>query len=105
MPIYAEVTRAACPKWQEYIQRFHVVARFLSPKLIEEHLHSMERSIYTQTHADREIVRMSDQLSNTSDSSSNTSDSSEETSEIPEIVVSNPRKRIRKSRKQNINNA
>lgn len=106
-PLYPEATRAACPRWQDYIQRFHVVARFLSPKLIEEHLHSMERAIYTHSHSDREIShRVPDATSSTSSShpDSDGSDETSSSSDIPEIVVSNPRKRVRKNRRQYMNN-
>ena len=116
-PISITFTEPSCERsrrWSEYFKRFNVVARFLSPDMIEQHLHAMEtaalkRQDFSDSEHSDSAESADDFMSDTAASSSSRvtreEDSmsigdSSESSSVHELLVSNPRRRSSKKSKR-----
>ena len=102
---YGPTTLARSRIRQEYMHRFNVVARFMSPDMLEEHLHAMELAVLQlQSPADGDDSDGSSEgASDEDDSVSVPSSSSSVSPREPELlVVSNPsRSPSKKSQRKN----
>ena len=114
-PFYTQPTIARSRRRQEFVQRFKVIARFLSPSIMERHLHVMELAVLKQqrpadteeSHDSEEDDSVSDSVISSSSSVTHrdsviSSSSSVTHREHELLVVSNPmRSPSKKSQRKN----